>query len=648
MPWKTPESSHFPKHDSQQQGETCRQSPGSLEAAQPVAASSTSSIFGAAQPRDSLPAAPSAASVSRENPRSTLPSTSPGAAKPTVVDSKYSNIYISFLFIFLAQSEFFSVISPVGTNVLRYAVAPAAHLDLRSRHSPPRREVSIIINGGPSNVSHTGKHTDGCATGSTTPPTPVFNMPEKAKDAASSSSPQQLPRSEVQQDSRATFIPPRSPEPAPRKDPMECFTRWFVLGDHGLMQDQLEPFIVEKLIAKVWDDFQGMEEARKRKEEDEESWAEARKFREYSLKVRYFYRWLDIFRKRRVVKRIQQEKEKARQWKLAEKVAKRAAQNQAARESDIDEMAELVRSRSKKERAEADAEAQHQLRRSARASQSLEDMILASGVLSGVRDERASARHAARGDSPDLTPDGLHSEAARMRTDNQRRRKHGLQPRKRLPEPKGYKDGSKTAVLRALASGSGRGSLSASNSSVRHSAFSSGRWSSLGPHNGRVSKAKTSRVFDPYWRMKASGLVLMPSGEYLPESLALPMLREGKRLPGLGNYGLSDADTAAPSPSPPADGELSQISPSVLFNGGADRSRASTSPSQSRGSRGQKRSRASEEAEAEADLAAYGGEVSDGRKRARGGDDGSLSSEKDFLSRMENMMQALEREGRKA
>ncbi|KAI0009559.1 SAC3/GANP/Nin1/mts3/eIF-3 p25 family-domain-containing protein [Xylariaceae sp. FL0662B] len=442
---------------------------------------------------------------------------------------------------------------------------------------------------------------------------------------------------------QASSTSPKLSQQIVRKDPMEGFTRWFVCGDRGLMESRLEEFAVDNVVKEIWENFQAIEQERRRKEEDEKSWAEARKFRTYSLSVTYFYRWLNGFRKRRVVKRIQMEKEKARQWRLPENVAKRELAVKAAKEKAIQEAQELVR-----RRARRNVEQAAQLRESTRSrqesrEQSIEDALLASGVLRGVRDERAAARLAARDNDIEVESEMLPSEKILLRSENQRRRKHGLNQLNRLPEPKTYPEGSKTAKLKALCSGAGRDSTSMSTSSLRNSTFSSSYRSSLGLNSSRVSKPK-SRVSDPYWRLKASGLVQMPNGEYLHESLALPMLREGKRFPGLGNYGLSPVNSATPSQSPPPP---TDYSPPIPIDGiGRTRyrrrtSRVSSSPSVAEGS-AQKRKRTPAEDE---DLAAYRNEAPSGRKRARSGGDSdnrSSVSGPDLLASIANLMKDVE------
>ncbi|KAK5631064.1 hypothetical protein RRF57_006779 [Xylaria bambusicola] len=417
----------------------------------------------------------------------------------------------------------------------------------------------------------------------------------------------------------------------PKRKPMEHFTRWFVLADQGLLEDELEPLVVEHVLKTTWKDFQAAEEARFRQEEDEKSWAEALKFRHYSLKVTYFYRWRDITRKRRVIKRIQLEKEKARKWKSPELVAEREAAEASKRERAIEEAKELVGKRTKEHKREIT-----RMRESTQSQQSLEEVLLATGVFSGVRDERAAAHDAARDDNLDAESDILPTEKLRLRSENQRRRKRGLPPLKRYPEAHASREGSKTAMLRAISSGTGRDTLSMSTGSLRHSTFSSSYRSSLGFNQSRISKPRPN-VSDPYWRMKANGLVQMPNGEYLHETLALPMLREGKRYPGLGNYGLPPETSFTPSTSPPV-GLISGTgagSPTAAEFLESDRT--GRSPSVIDGAT-QKRKRGQAEDD---DLIAYRNEAPTGRKRAKSNDHHCAtdpSSDQDFLDSIDILL----------
>ncbi|KAI8952216.1 hypothetical protein F4801DRAFT_541559 [Xylaria longipes] len=416
-----------------------------------------------------------------------------------------------------------------------------------------------------------------------------------------------------------------------KKDPMDDFTRWFVLADKGLMKDKLEALAVEHVLRRTWEDFKAAEEERIRQEEDEKSWTEALKFRHYSLKVTFFYRWRDITRKRRIIKRIQLEKEKARKWNSPQSTTERGIAEGARREKAIQEAKELVGRRTREHTQEIT-----RMRELTQSQQSLEEALLATGVFNGLQNERAAARHAARDDDVHPESEMFPAEKLRLRSENQRRRKRGLPPLKRFPEAKAHREGSKTAMLRAISSGTGRDSLSMSTSSLRNSTFSSSYRSSLGFNQNRVSKSRPN-ISDPYWRMKANGLVQMPNGEYLHETLALPMLREGKRFPGLGDYGLPPEESFTPSQSPPAglDPVPDSVSPTPAgFTGNNQKSR---SPSDLDGVKHKrKRDRAEDE-----DLTAYRNEAPASRKRAKSSDRASAtapSADQDFLDSIANLL----------
>jgi nuclear mRNA export protein SAC3 len=440
---------------------------------------------------------------------------------------------------------------------------------------------------------------------------------------------------EVEQDKSTTIQKTQSSivgtTPAPVKDPMGDFTRWFVLADKGLMKEELEEFAVKHILQNTWDDFKSAEADRIRHEEEEKSLAEALRFRRYSLRVTFFYRWRDITRKRRVVKRIQLEKEKARQWNSLQSTKERESAKEMTREKAVREAKELIEERTKEQAREA-VKREHLTY----STQKIEDALIDTGVFKGLRDERKAARHAAENDDADLDNEITPTERLRLRSENQRRRKRGLPPLKRFPGAEAHREGSKTAMLRAIASGRGRDSLSSSTGSLRNSTFSSSYRSSLGFNQGRVAKSRTN-VSDPYWRMKANGLIQMPNGEYLHETLALPMLREGKRFPGLGDYGLPPIKTFTPSQSPPVGAEQVQNPVVPTSTDFPDINRASTSSSIIDGA-AQKRKRNPVEDE---DLIAYRNETSASRKRTKSGDRVSLqtpSTDQDFLDSIANLL----------
>lgn len=419
---------------------------------------------------------------------------------------------------------------------------------------------------------------------------------------------------------------------------MADFTRWFVLADHGLMEDHLQEAIIEQLLSEAWEKYCTEEEERRRKEEDDQSWAEARQFRTRSLSVTYFYRWLEVFRKRRVKKRILMEKEKFRQWNSPENVAARKAEKEARREERHRAAIDLLRQRNAQEKQAAQA-----LRESVRSrNQDVEDALLASGIFNGVHNERASARDAAEGSVDSTSTTMLPSEML-LRTENRRREKRGLKPISRLPTPLA-KEGSKTAKLRALSNG--QDAMSISTSSFRNSAFSSSYRSSLGVNGSRVEKAKKSRVKDPYWQFKAHGLVLMDDGRYAYQPEALEKLRQSQRP--------SEQLSMSPSRSP-AGTDLANHTTSLLLED-ARGSRVSSSPSvTSRAAAKRKRPplfhrEAEEDHEDEdLDLAEYRTEASaaPSRKRAKSGSGEPMDNDADFLAQMNGLLEEVEEERRR-
>jgi hypothetical protein len=328
------------------------------------------------------------------------------------------------------------------------------------------------------------------------------------------------------------------------------------------------------------------------------------------------------------------EKEKFRQWNTPENVAKRKAAHKDTRRRNHETVIALLQEKAKR------AGEDKKLRYSTGSQDSVENALLASGILNGVRDPEAVAREVAMDDDTDGSP--LPSETL-YKQESKRREKHGLPPLSRLQQPRVYKEGSKAAMLKAQFAG--KETLSVSTGSFRNSTLSSSFRSSLGFNTSRVAKVKKSRVSDPYWRLKANGLVQMPNGEYLHESLALPMLREGKRFPGLGDYGLPPSASGSPSASAAGD-RLFEDSPSLMLDE-PRRSRVSPSPSIS-SNISSKRKRAfyhPGDFEDE-DLAAYRSEASASiRKRVRS--NGSISNEPDLLAQMQGLLNDVQAEGKK-
>ncbi|KAI4601975.1 hypothetical protein KJ359_010841 [Pestalotiopsis sp. 9143b] len=491
---------------------------------------------------------------------------------------------------------------------------------------PPSTQTSSLFGSGASSQTTTSPSVfTPTPPGTMAPPFPSTLQPSSTTANPPSISPagESVPSAALKQDAK--------------KQRLDKFAEWLVCADRGLLQD-LEEWAVETMLRDVWTNFVKTEEEKRQKEEDEKSWEEARRFRAYSLSVTYFYRWLEIFRKRRAISRIKMEKEKFRRWNAPENVAKREAAEKDAKKRKRETVVGLLQ-----ERARGQAAKDNELRRSTGSQASVEDALLASGIFNGLRDPETTARQIAMEDDDD-TGKMLSPSEMLYKQETRRREKHGLPPLNRLQQPRIHKEGSKTAKLKAQLTG--RDTMSVSTGSYRNSTISSSYRSSLGLNSSRVSKTKRSRVSDPYWRLKANGLVQMPNGEYLHESLALPMLREGKRFPGLGDYGLPPSASASPCGSI-ADDELFEDRPSLML-GALGRSRVSPSPSVA-SNISSKRKRASYHAgdTLDEDLAAYRSEASaDVRKRVRS-NGSSISNEPDLLAQMQTLLSDVQAVGKK-
>ncbi|KAK2004496.1 GANP/Nin1/mts3/eIF-3 p25 family protein [Colletotrichum falcatum] len=313
----------------------------------------------------------------------------------------------------------------------------------------------------------------------------------------------------------AQVAPPKPPveERRSKKEVMADFANWFVTGDNGLMQE-FEKFVVEQIVADTFTKYRKEEEERKRKEEEARDLAEARKFQVYNLSVKYFYRWRGIARNLRLSKLRRQEREELRrvQRELREEEMKRKkkaaivveARRKALERHGVDpveEFRELLYLRKDDPHVDLRAEA---------------EALLATGILSGVSDERAAVANVMRPPAKVETT-AITTPLPRSRsTTSLSQSSSGLKP-----------CGAKT---RALREEFGKISNNLRRSLPPMSAHSSS--SRMSEPQKRVSKVSDR------WRLKAMGIVTMPDGSALPEAIANEMRYNGKRYEGLGSFGL--------------------------------------------------------------------------------------------------------------
>ena len=280
--------------------------------------------------------------------------------------------------------------------------------------------------------------------------------------------------------------------PAPPRDPMGNFTKWFVNGDHGLMED-FQVFMVDEILKEVYEQWAAEEEERRQREEEERINAEVEAFRVYNLRVKFFYRWKNNAR----TKRLRFLRRSGREQFRAYHAAKREEEREAARKAE--EKAQASQPDRSKEMTEL-------LRRKKLRSSQAEEDLIASGVLTGVGTER---EHAARIVRRELNPWGVKpvtngsSRASSSGSTTKRAggKTHAIREQLLLKKAEGFR--------RSLPSIASRSTDSAEPSR----------------HVSNVSER---------WRLKAMGIVQMPDGTALPENMANEILYGGKKYPGLG------------------------------------------------------------------------------------------------------------------
>ncbi|OHE97772.1 GANP/Nin1/mts3/eIF-3 p25 family protein [Colletotrichum orchidophilum] len=307
-----------------------------------------------------------------------------------------------------------------------------------------------------------------------------------------------------------------------KQDDMADFAKWFVTGDNGLMQE-FEKFVIEQLVTAAFEQYQREEEDRKRREEEERDLAEARNFQIYNLSVKYFYRWKKIARNLRLTKLRRQEREEYRrvQREQREEGARKRKQATKAAEArkralerngfdPVEEFRELLQLRKDGSHADLQAEAEAEA-----------EALLATGILSGVSDERAAVANVIR------TPATMETLATNTPLPRSRS-STALSQSTSGTKPCGAK-------TRAIREEFGKSRTNFRRSLPPMSAHSSSSRLSSEPQK-RVSKVSDR------WRLKAMGLVTMPDGSALPESIANEMRYNGKRYAGLGSFGLDGTE----------------------------------------------------------------------------------------------------------
>ncbi|EGS17353.1 putative SAC3 family protein [Thermochaetoides thermophila DSM 1495] len=188
------------------------------------------------------------------------------------------------------------------------------------------------------------------------------------------------------------------PPPKPKRDLMADFTKWFVTGDGGIMEEFTEETL-RHLLWDVWQRHQREEAERKRKAEEEESWRLAREHLTHRLQVKYFYRWREKARALATKRLLREGKEKMRLYR---------EQQRLLQKQRLEEQRKAEEEARRKAKREIMEDAQHfsflasQIR--ARRASSMaysadqtEEQLVASGIFSGLNeDPHAIARSVVR------------------------------------------------------------------------------------------------------------------------------------------------------------------------------------------------------------------------------------------------------------
>lgn len=284
---------------------------------------------------------------------------------------------------------------------------------------------------------------------------------------------------------------------APPQDLMGNFASWFVKGDNGLLEE-FQSFIIDNLLQDVFSKFQEEKERKRRKEEDERALAKAQEFRTYNLSLKYFYRWREIAREKRLGELRRSGRDQVKLYWEAQRAAELQAQQEYARQAAKEqaEIAELNRPEEFKDLLNHRKVSKRQAR----------DELLASGVLAGVINaEEVAANIVRRGRSPSLNGSTASSHSRLSQSSS--------------------RGGAKTQALRERFS------------QERSASFRR----SLPPMSSKEdahlrSSSRTRRVSER-WRLKAMGITQMPDGTALPESLANEIRLGTKKYLGQGSMG---------------------------------------------------------------------------------------------------------------
>ncbi|KAG6006244.1 hypothetical protein E4U21_007207 [Claviceps maximensis] len=270
------------------------------------------------------------------------------------------------------------------------------------------------------------------------------------------------------------------PPPAPPRDLMADFTRWFVLGDNGLL-DEFQIFLIDEILGKTFATFKKEAAEKQKKEEEDRINQEVDRFRSYNLSLKFFYRWKQNARNKRLSALRRSGRDQLRAFYVAQHAAERKAKQERAKKV-AKQQAELA----SVNRPEEFMDVLKRNKMSRRETRQVSGVASERDVIDSTVQQRLSRSRSISNASSNQSGDSL------LKSLNRR-------------------IGAKTRALREMyldKPGGFRRSLPSISSRESDSVSTSGR---------------TTSNASARWRLKAMGIEQLPDGTAVPESMAHDM-----------------------------------------------------------------------------------------------------------------------------
>ncbi|PHH52367.1 SAC3 family protein 1 [Ceratocystis fimbriata CBS 114723] len=338
------------------------------------------------------------------------------------------------------------------------------------------------------------------------------------------------PSSKLALFSGSSIIPPTRP-PINKAAVLDGFTRWYTLGDDGLLQ-QFYLYMTEEIVRQTFEEFVAEEERRREEAEAAEDLAKAIKLRTYNISIRYLNRWRVIARERRLEALRRSGRDQLRAYHEAQRKERRKAEAALKRKTEM-------------EAVESDKVRMfHQV-----AEKSKQNLMRINCSL-GMSDYDYNQDSIPREDDVGSVWSVPDAPSAREEPRPKKTKHKAKGPTSMSTHPAPAAQRSESVASTFSAGGKTQSimeqyALSRSASlrrSMPGSSFSSSQFarSQFSTPPAESPDKRISKVSDR-WRLKAMGLTTMPDGSILPDHLAQQVLYQKKRYSELGPCGLGPA-----------------------------------------------------------------------------------------------------------